>query len=146
MMDMSDLLERRGGMEHKLTCLLLVCALALSLLAACSGSDEPVILDTGGTGALVPADVEAARSEALEYVLSVSRLAALPLVESWQSEAGTAPVGEYHFTSAEWHMVVRAAEPSSGRLHVVIASADGRAFWCGYVKPDGGVVETSLTR
>ncbi len=112
------------------------------LLAACQPKDQagvPVI----GSEVAIPAQVERAHINVLEYVISSHRLANIPPHTDWQFDNREQLEGEYHFLSGDWLMIVWVADINQENQQVIISNQTEKAFWCGYVAPDGHVVDTA---
>lgn len=125
---------------------LALCLPILLLFAGCQPADKSVIPVTGGESAPVPAQVEMARENILEYVISSSRLATAPPSADWQLDGGEQREGEYRFRSGDWLMVIWLVDSQEGKQRVIIVNKVEKASWCGYVEPDGHVVDTAYTR
>ncbi len=128
-------------MNHRIIQLFALCMPAILLLAGCAPKDKTSIPVTGPQDASVPAMTERARKNVLEYVISSSRLTTVPTSADWQLDNEEQRQGEFHFRSGDWLMVIRLADDESQQ--VFISNQVGKNFWCGYVAPDGHVVDTT---
>jgi hypothetical protein len=116
------------------------------LLTGCQPENKASTIPvTGGENISAPAVVHLARDNALEYVISSSRLATIPPATDWQLEGDRSPDGEYRFRSGDWLMIVRLANGNENQQIMIINQIEG-LYWCGCVKPDGTMVDTSLLR
>src|SRR5512139_2376811 len=102
-------LERKCKMNDRIIQLFALCLPAILLFAGCAPKDKTSIPVTGAEDA-IPAQVEQARVNVLEYVISSSRLANIPPNTDWQFDNRKQLEGEYHFLSGDWLMIVRAAD------------------------------------
>ena len=123
-------------MNHRIIRLFSLCMPAILLFAGCAPKDKPFMPVTGA------AMVEQARKNVLEYVISSSRLATAPPSADWQLDNEEQRQGEFHFRSGDWLMVIWLAD-ADGNQQVIISNNVEKAFWCGYVTPDGHVVDTA---
>jgi hypothetical protein len=119
---------------------------AILFLAGCTPKDRPSIPVTGAEDVLTPALVQPALENVMEYVISSSRLANAPSSVDWQLDEGEQLEGEYHFRSGDWLMVIWLADADEENQRVVISNKVKKVFWCGYIRPDGDVVDTAYTR
>jgi hypothetical protein len=133
-------------MSHRTIRLLAFCLPVILALAGCASKDQPSIPVTGKKSTSIPAQVELAHENVLEYVISSSRIADIPSSENWQLNNDKQTEGEYRFSSNNWLMIVWSADAQEENQKVVIQNQAKHAFWCGYVRPDGRVVDTSYTR
>jgi hypothetical protein len=139
-------LERKYKMNHRLVCLPL-CLLAILLLTGCQSKDQPLIPVTGAENESISALTELARNNVLEYVISSSRVAnAPPSSAEWQLDDGQQLNGEYRFRSGDWTMLVWPADANEENQRVMIINKIEKVAWCGYVAPDGHVVDTAYYR
>ncbi len=142
----TGLFERKCEMNNRFVRLLSLCVVMAFLLAGCQPDERSMIPITGADTVSMPALVGQARDHVLEYVVSSTRLAGVPASTEWQLSAETEAVGEFHFQSGDWRMVIHLAETPEENLHVIIFNQAESAHWCGYVKSDGQVVDTALLR
>ena len=133
-------------MNRRVVRFLVLCLPVLLLFAGCQSEDKSIIPVTGKDSPIVPAQVELAHENVLEYVISSSRIADIPSSENWQLNHDKQTEGEYRFSSTTWLMIVWSADDQEENQKVVIQNQAKHAFWCGYVRPDGHVVDTSYTR
>jgi len=135
-------------MNHGIQRLFSLCVAVTLLLAACqSPSEEQTFLPiTGGESVSLPAAVERAHQQVLDYLVSSARLPGLPGRADWQSESGEVPEGEYHFRSGDWLMMIRSATTEDENQLVMLINQVERASWTGYITPDGRVVDTAYYR
>ncbi len=133
-------------MNHRFLYLVSLCLSVTLLLAGCLPEGQSLIPITGAEKASVPASVGQARENVLAYLASSSRLAAAPPNADWQLDGGEPLDGEYRFRSGDWLMVVRLANNRDENQQIVIINKIEKAYWCGYVKPDGQVVDTVYIR
>lgn len=124
---------------------LALCLPVLLWIVGCQSSDKSFIPVTGKDAAAMPAVVEQARIHVLDYVVSSSRLTNIPKTGNWQLDEEQTE-GEYHFSSGDWQMTVWMADAQDENERVIIRNKTEHAFWCGYVAPDGHVVDTAYTR
>ena len=122
-----------------------LCLSALLLLTGCLPKDRSFVPVTGAEDAFIPALIEQARGNVLEYVISSSRLAAIPPSADWQLDQSEPVEGKYRFRSGDWLMVIWLANADEENQQVVIINKVESAYWCGHVQPDGHVVDTSHT-
>lgn len=115
---------------------------AWGILAGCASQGETATVGA----AAVPAPIWTVQGQALAYVTSSARLAGVPAVDEWQVDEGAQPDGLYRFQSGDWRMLVWSAVDGNGHRKVLILDQARGAFWCGYVAPDGSVVDTALLR
>jgi hypothetical protein len=115
--------------------------LAALMLTACSPSDL-----TGAVDNSVPALVKLQQKNVLEYVSASSRLSAVPSTESWQLDTKRQSNGEYRFYSGSWLMIILPARVEGGNQQVVLIETVKDTSWCGFIKPDGGIVESCFKR
>lgn len=116
---------------------------AVILLSGCGGGTKfaPIIPVTGAEPS-IPAVIEKARGNALEYLSSSPRFAITPSDVEWQLDDEQF-VGEYRYHSGGWHMVIWPARPGESIQRIVLINKDEHIYWCGYIQPDGNVVDTS---
>jgi hypothetical protein len=133
-------------MSHRNVLLFVLCIPPILLLGGCLPNRQFVIPVTGEETAPVPALVEMAEENVLEYLISSSRLAIAPPGTDWQLDDGERPEDEYRFHSGDWLMVVWFDDAADAKQRVVIINKVEKASWCGYVESDGKVVDTSYTR
>lgn len=133
-------------MNHRFVFLSCISMCVVLLLTGCQpkikASTIPV---TGGENVSAPAMVRLARDNALDYVISSSRLAGIPPSADWELEGNKSADGEYRFRSGDWLMIVRAANGNENQQIMIINQFEG-LYWCGHAEPDGTVVDTSLLR
>jgi len=128
-------------MNHRMVCLMALCLSAVLLFTGCAMNNEALIPNTGQESR-IPTAVEEARGQVLEYVVSSSGLAAAMSGLEWQLD-NRQYAGEYRFHSGDWIMVIWRADADQENQRVVIFNKAERVQWCGYISPDGGVVDTS---
>lgn len=128
-------------MNHRMVCLISLCLSAILLFTGCANTDQSFIPITGQESR-IPAAVELARGQVLEYVVSSSGLATALSGLKWQLDDEQFE-GEYRFHSGDWLMVIWQADAGEENRRVVIINKAEHVHWCGYVRPDGGVVDTS---
>ena len=133
-------------MNKRVVRFLALCLPAVLLFAGCRSADQTLISATGAEDIPIPAMVEQARDKVLEYVISSSRLAAAPSGTDWQLDRGEHSEGEYRFRSGDWLMVIWLADAQEGNQRVVVINKAEKVSWCGYVEPDGHVVDTAYIR
>ena len=133
-------------MSHRNVHLFVLCIPPILLFARCLPNRQFVIPVTGEETAPVPALVEMAEENVLEYLISSSRLAIAPPGTDWQLDDGERQEDEYRFHSGDWLMVVWFDDAADAKQRVVIINKVEKASWCGYVESDGKVVDTSFTR
>ena len=138
--------ERKYKMNDRMIRLFTLCMTAILLLAGCASKEQPSIPVTGAEDASIPAMIEPARENVLEYIISSSRLTNAPPSAEWQLDKDEQLEGEYHFRSGDWLMVVWLADTDEKNQRVIISNKAENAFWCGYVRPDGHVVDTAYIR
>ncbi|MBE0669635.1 MAG: hypothetical protein IH588_03525 [Anaerolineales bacterium] len=131
-------------MNHRLVGLLSLCLLVTLLLMGCLPEDPLLISITGLKEFAVPAVVSQSRGDVLAYLTTSARLAAAPPDADWQLEHGQQREGEFHFRSGDWHMTIWLPSSVEGNQHIAILNSSAHAYWCGYVKPNGQVVDTAL--
>jgi hypothetical protein len=122
-------------------CLMALCLSAVLLFTGCGNTDQSFIPITGQESG-IPAEVELARGQVLEYAASSSRLATALSGLDWQLD-DRQYAGEYRFHSGDWIMVIWRADADRENQRVVIFNKAERVQWGGYISPDGGVVDTS---
>lgn len=132
-------------MNHWIFRILTLCISVALLLASCQTKDQLVSPVTGANAA-IPTQIEQARVNILEYIISSSRLANIPPDTDWQLNGGESLKDEYHFLSGDWLMVIWDANTQDKTQRVVISNEIEKTFWCGYVAPDGHVVDTAYMR
>lgn len=93
-------------MNHGIYRLFALCMPVMLTLAACLSKEKTFVPVTGVKETNMPAWVEQARGKALEYVLSSSRLAALPADANWELEPNQGVDGKYRFHSGDWLMKI----------------------------------------
>jgi hypothetical protein len=130
-------------MNYRKLCPFALCMFAFFLLASCASKDQPIIPVTGAEEATVPALVKQAQENVLEYVISSSQLENIPSSADWQLDYQEPLKGEYHFLSGDWLMIVWLANAQEKNQQVVLSNKIEKVNWCGYVRPDGHVVDTS---
>lgn len=96
-------------------------------------------------GVVLPAAVKLAQLNVLEYVTSASRLPAVPSSADWQLDKDTSSNGEYRFYSGSWRMIICPAV-KAGVQQVIITDTAKDASWCGFIEPDGDIVDTCFRR
>jgi len=131
-------------MNKRVVRFLALCLLVVPPFAGCRSVEQTLIPVTGAD--VVPAQIELARDNVLEYVISSSRLANSPPSANWQLDVEEQLEGEYHFRSGNWLMVIWLADADEENRRVIIFNQAENAFWCGYVAPDGHVVDTTYMR
>jgi hypothetical protein len=142
----TGLSERKYKMNHRIVCLTL-CLLTILLLTGCQPKDQALIPVTGAEEASISALTALARENALEYVISSSRVeTAPPSSADWQLDAGQQLNGEYCFRSGDWTMLVWPADANQENQRVIIINKVENVAWRGYVAPDGHVVDTAYYR
>lgn len=129
-------------MKSSLVRIWLICLLAFLLTTSCQTAKKSSIPITGGDAASAPAQVETARNNIVDYLISSDRLDNTPPRTGWQLDA-TPREGEYHFSCGDWVMVVWSANAQEQNERVVLRNTTTSDVWCGYVQPDGHVVDTS---
>jgi hypothetical protein len=124
-----------------MVCLIALCLSAVLLFTGCANTDQSFIPITSEKSR-IPAAVELARGQVLEYAVSSSRLATALSGLDWQPDDRQYD-GEYRFHSGDWLMVIWRADADQENQRVVIFNKAEHVQWGGYVSPDGGVVDTS---
>jgi hypothetical protein len=95
----------------------------------------------------VPASVTQTQNSVLAYLTTTSRLAPIPPPSTdWQLDSVEQLEVEYHFHSGDWHMVIHLANGTHKNQQIVIINIIENAYWCGYVKPDGQVLDTTYNK
>jgi hypothetical protein len=128
-------------MNHRMVCLIALCLSAVLLFTGCAKNDQSLIPITGQESGITAA-VEEARGQVLEYVVSSSGLATALSGLEWQLDDRQYE-GEYRFRSGNWIMVIWSADADQESQRVVIFNKAENVQWCGYVSPEGVVVDTS---
>jgi hypothetical protein len=128
-------------MNHRMECLITLCLSAVLLFTGCAMNNEALIPNTGQESR-IPTAVEEARGQVLEYVVSSSGLAAAVSGLEWQPD-NRQYEGVYRFRSGDWIMVIWSADADQESQRVVIFNKVENVQWCGYVSPEGVVVDTS---
>ena len=138
--------ERKCNMNKRILFSLILCLPVVLWIASCQTTEDGdrAIIPVTGKNA-VPATVELARENVLEYVISSSRVANIPPSSEWIS-SGESTAGEFHFVSGDWLMIVLFEEGQEANQRVFLRNQAKHAFWCGYVDSDGHVVDTTYTR
>lgn len=129
-------------MRSRTLCRFVLWLAAWGMLAGCASQGETATVGA----AAVPAPIRAAQGQVLAYVTSSARLADVPAVDEWLADEDIPPDGSYRFQSGDWRMLVWSAVDRNGHRKVLILDQARGAFWCGYVAPDGSVVDTALLR
>ena len=125
-------------MEHRFRYLLSLCILGTLFLTGC-------IPFTGAEDS-VPASVTQTQDSVLAYLTNSSRLAPAPPSVDWQLDSVEQRESEYHFHSGDWHMVIHLANSTHKDHQIVIINHAKNAYWCGYIKADGQVMDTAYLR
>ena len=129
-------------MNHKMLRLFMLFVLSTLGVVGCVSSQQASNLE----GVVLPAAVELAQVNVLEYVTSASRLPSVPASAEWQLDKDTSSNGKYRFHSGNWLMVICPATAKDGNQQVVIIDTVQDASWCGFIEPDGDIVDTCFRR
>ena len=124
-------------MRTRMVCLFILCLSVTLLLAGCADSEQAVVPVTGAESA-IPAAVVSAHESVLKYVSSSSQPGSIPSNLDWKP-AEKQTEGQYRYGSDGWVMVIWPGE----NQRVVIINKTENIYWCGYMKPDGSVVDVS---
>jgi hypothetical protein len=125
-------------MNHRFVCVLFLCLSVTLILTGC--------IPVTGTEDSVPASVTQTQDTILTYLTTSSRLAPIPPSMDWQLDSVEQLEGEYHFHSGDWHMVIHLANGTHENQQIVIINLTKNAYWCGYLKSDGQVVDTTYNK
>jgi hypothetical protein len=125
---------------------LTLCFPVILFSLGCQSPKQELIPITGDVNSPAPEQIKLARDNVLEYIISSSRLADIPGSAEWQLDIERQVNGQYFFHSGNWLMIVWAADADNENKQVVIHNKAENIFWCGYVKPNGQVKDTSYTR
>ena len=117
---------------------------AVLIVAGCQSRTQKLVPVTGAEEISLPTRAELVRNNVLDYLLASSRLAGIPARADWQAETGSPTGGESRFRSGDWLMLIRAGE--DGKQEVLLLNDVEQVFWSGYLRPDGGVVDTAYGR
>lgn len=131
-------------MNHRPIGALSLCLIAALLLTGCLSEDQMLAPIAGIKEVTVPVLIVQSQNNVLAYVTSSVRLPAVPPSKDWQLERGEQSQGEYHFRSGDWRMTVWLPSSTDGNQHIVIFNSTIHIYWCGYIKPDGLVVDTAF--
>jgi hypothetical protein len=116
---------------------------AILLFTGCGGTDKSFIPVTGADEVTVPAMVELTRGNVLKYLSAFSRLATVPSNTEWQPTEKQFD-GQYRYRSGDWLMVIWYGGAGAENQRIVLINAAENIYWCGYVGPEGKVVDTSF--
>lgn len=130
-------------MKPRMVCLIALIVSAMLLFTGCGGGDTLFTPITGEDEIAAPAAVEEARGHALDYVISSSRLAGIPSDLDWQLDVKQFE-GQYRYSSGGWIMVIWSGETPEANNRIVIINTAENIYWCGYLKSDGDIVDTSF--
>ena len=125
-------------MDHRFVYHLPLCLFVALLLTGC--------IPVTGAEDVVPASVTQTQDSVLAYLTTSSRIAPIPPSVDWQLDSVELLEGEYHFHSGNWHMVIHLANSTHENQQIVIINLSENAYWCGYVKPDGQVLDTTYNK
>jgi hypothetical protein len=117
------------------------CLLVILLLAGCQSAKKAFIPLTGDNA--TSARVESARDDTIHYLVSTSRLEVAPPETDWRLDTTPQRNGEYRFLSGDWVMSVWSTGRQAGDQRVILRDKQTDTVWCGYIQPDGSVVDTS---
>ncbi|HSL42270.1 MAG TPA: hypothetical protein VK897_02485 [Anaerolineales bacterium] len=123
-----------------------ICVAAVLILTACQPKAKTLLPVTGGQGVSLAAPAASARDSVLEYILSSSRLAALPPGTDWELVQGEHPSEEYHFRNGDWLMLVQLANGHDARQRIILLNRVEKISWSGYITPEGRLVDTAYGR
>jgi hypothetical protein len=132
-------------MSKKITDSLVVCLLVILCTTGCQQENggQTIVPVTGKNA--VPRTVDLARNNILEFVILSARIDDIPPSSEW-TYSGQPAEGEFRFESSDWLMIVWPDDPQEASYRVVIRNEFENSFWCGYVDPDGHVVDTAYIR
>lgn len=130
-------------MKSSLVRIQVICLLVLLLTTSCQTAKKSFIPVTGDDASSAPAQVETARNKTVDYLISTGRLETAPPRVGWQLDTATSTEGEYHFSNGDWVLVIRSADDQKEDSLVILRNEATRTIWCGYVQPNGHVVDTS---
>lgn len=130
-------------MRHRVIRIGLFCLAGSLVLAGCQTAKKAFVPITGDGHASLPAQVESTRGQIVEYLISSSHLETAPPREGWQLEMAEQNDGGYHLLNGDWVMVVWSANAPKESQRVILRNKATHAVWCGYIQPDGQIVDTS---
>ena len=133
-------------MNQRAIRLIVIVMWAAVLLAGCLPKNPPSHLGSSAVLFTVPDLVRSEQKSVLEYVTTSSRLTSLPPSTAWLLDKETNPQDEYRFYSGNWLMIIYQTAKEDGNQQVVILDTVHDSSWCGYIKPDGQIIDACLRR
>jgi hypothetical protein len=133
-------------MNPKVIRLLVIFTCAALVLSGCLPDPQASHLGAGAVLYTVPDLVRSEQKSVLEYLTTSSRLTSLPPSAAWSLDKATVTDGEYRFCSGDWLMIIYQAAADDGEQQVVIIDTVHDSSWCGYIKPDGQIIDSCYRR
>jgi hypothetical protein len=120
-----------------------ICLSMILSLTGCQTVRKTFLPVTGSDSASAPAQVETARNNTIDYLISSARLKNTPPRTGWLLDTSPRKKGVYLYSGGDWVMTVWVADEQGENHRVILRNKVTHAVWCGYVQPNGSVIDTS---